>query len=142
MVHAGAAGLAVELAEKAQLPTVMTLMALGAMPVTHPLSLGMLGQHGAPCTNLALEECDLLVAVGARFDDRAIGKVAAFCPQARIIHIDIDPAELGKIRTTHVGIVADVGEALARLLPRVPAQPRTAWRGPPRPTPCAGRASG
>ena len=72
----------------------MTLMALGAMPVDHPLSLGMLGMHGARCTNMALEECDLLIAVGARFDDRATGKVAAFCPRAKIIHIDIDHSEL------------------------------------------------
>jgi thiamine pyrophosphate-dependent acetolactate synthase large subunit-like protein len=71
-----ARGQAVALAEKASLPTVMTLMALGAMPVDHPLSLGMLGMHGARCTNLALDECDLLIAVGARFDDRATGKVA------------------------------------------------------------------
>jgi acetolactate synthase-1/2/3 large subunit len=102
----------VELAEKAGLPTVMTLMALGAMPVDHPLSLGMLGMHAARYTNLALDECDLLIAVGARFDDRATGKVAAFCPQARIIHIDIDPAELDKIKTAHIGITADVQEAL------------------------------
>jgi acetolactate synthase-1/2/3 large subunit len=127
VAHAGAARLAVELAEKESLPTVMTLMALGAMPVDHPRSLGMLGQHGAPCTNLALEECDLLIAVGARFDDRATGKVAAFCPQAKIIHIDIDPAELHKIKAAQVGIVADVGEALARLLPRVPGRTRQAW---------------
>jgi acetolactate synthase-1/2/3 large subunit len=98
------------------------------MPVDHPLLLGMLGQHGAPCANLALEECDLLIAVGARFDDRATGKVAAFCPQARIIHMDIDPAEVGKIKAVHVGIVADVGEALARLLPLVPADARRSWR--------------
>lgn len=127
VVHAGAAPLAVALAEKAGLPTVMTLMALGAMPVDHPLSLGMLGQHGAPYTNLALDDCDLLIAVGARFDDRATGKVAAFCPQAKVIHIDIDPAELHKIKTAHVGIVADVGEALGRLLPLVPVQVRPDW---------------
>lgn len=127
VIHAGAADLAVKLAEKANLPTVMTLMALGAMPVDHPLSLGMLGMHGAPYTNLALDECDLLIAVGARFDDRATGKVAAFCPQARIIHIDIDAAELDKIKTAHVGIVADVGEALTRLLPLVPENPRKSW---------------
>jgi len=127
VIHAGAADLAVALAEKASLPTVMTLMALGAMPVDHPLSLGMLGMHGAPCANLALEECDLLIAVGARFDDRATGKVAAFCPQAKIVHIDIDAAELDKIKSAHVGIVADLGEALARLLPRIPENPRTAW---------------
>ena len=127
VVHAGAAPLAVALAEKAGLPTVMTLMALGAMPVDHPLSLGMLGQHGAPYTNLALDDCDLLIAVGARFDDRATGKVAAFCPQAKVIHIDIDPAELHKIKAAHVGIVADVGEALGQLLPLVPVQARPAW---------------
>ena len=127
VVHAGAAPLAVALAEKASLPTVMTLMALGAMPVDHPLSLGMLGQHGAPYTNLALDDCDLLIAVGARFDDRATGKVAAFCPQAKVIHIDIDPAELHKIKAAHVGIVADVGEALGQLLPLVPVQARPAW---------------
>ncbi|WP_306603313.1 acetolactate synthase large subunit [Azonexus sp.] len=127
VIHANAANLAVDLAEKANLPTVMTLMALGAMPVDHPLSLGMLGMHGAPYTNLALDECDLLIAVGARFDDRATGKVAAFCPQAKIIHIDIDPAELDKIKSAHIGIVADVGEALQRLLPLVSENPRNRW---------------
>ncbi len=127
VVHSGASALAVELAEKAGLPTVMTLMALGAMPVNHPLSLGMLGMHGARYTNLALDECDLLIAVGARFDDRATGKVAAFCPQAKIIHIDIDPAELDKIKTAHVGIGADVGEALGQLLPAVFENSRKIW---------------
>jgi len=127
VVHSGAAQLAVALAEQAALPTVMTLMALGAMPVDHPLSLGMLGMHGARCTNLAPDECDLLIAVGARFDDRATGKVAAFCPGARIIHIDIDPSELDKIKTAHIGITGDVGKVLAALLPRVPASLRTAW---------------
>jgi acetolactate synthase-1/2/3 large subunit len=127
VIHSNAAPLAVQLAERAGLPTVQTLMALGAMPAGHPLLLGMLGQHGAPCANLALEECDLLIAVGARFDDRATRKVAAFCPQARIIHIDIDPAELHKIKRAHVGIVADVGEALARLLPLVAATERKDW---------------
>jgi acetolactate synthase-1/2/3 large subunit len=128
VVHAGAAGEAVELAEKAGLPTVMTLMALGTMPVDHPLSLGMLGMHAARYTNLALDECDLLIAIGARFDDRATGKVAAFCPQAKIIHIDIDPAELDKIKTAHLGITADVREALTRLLPAVAASERTEWQ--------------
>ena len=127
VVHSGAAATAVDLAEKANLPTVMTLMALGAMPVDHPLSLGMLGMHGARYCNLALDECDLLVAVGARFDDRATGKVAAFCPQAKIVHIDIDPAELDKIKAAHVGITADVNDALGRLLPLVSENPRTAW---------------
>lgn len=128
VVHSGAAASAVELAEKSTLPTVMTLMALGAMPVDHPLSLGMLGMHGARSTNLILDQCDLLIAVGARFDDRATGKVAAFCPGAKIIHIDIDPAELDKIKTAHIGITADVQEALAELLPLVHDDQRSAWR--------------
>ena len=127
VVHSGAAALAVALAETAALPTVMTLMALGAMPVDHPLSLGMLGMHAARYTNLALDECDLLIAVGARFDDRATGKVAAFCPEARIIHIDIDPAELGKIKTAHVAITADVRMALSALLPAVAVDERPGW---------------
>jgi acetolactate synthase-1/2/3 large subunit len=127
VVHSGAATSAIALAEKAGLPTVMTLMALGAMPVDHPLALGMLGMHAARYTNLALEECDLLIAVGSRFDDRATGKVAAFCPQAKIIHIDIDPAELDKIKTAHIGISADVQEALDQLLPAVFENSRKIW---------------
>nr|MBP8278136.1 acetolactate synthase large subunit [Propionivibrio sp.] len=118
---------AVELAEKASLPTVMTLMALGAMPVDHALSLGMLGMHGARCTNLALEECDLLIAVGARFDDRATGKVSAFCPNAKIIHVDIDRSELDKIKTAHVGIRGDVTQVLGKLLPQVKSSLRQDW---------------
>lgn len=127
VVHSGAASSAIDLAEKSNLPTVMTLMALGTMPVDHPLSLGMLGMHAARYTNLALEECDLLIAVGARFDDRATGKVAAFCPQAKIIHIDIDPAELDKIKTAHLGIAADVQEALKQLIPAVANNDRQVW---------------
>jgi acetolactate synthase I/II/III large subunit len=127
VVASNAAALAVQLAEKSGLPTVQTLMALGAMPATHPLALGMLGQHGAPCANLALDECDLLIAVGARFDDRATGKVAEFCSRARIVHIDIDAAEVGKIKSANVGIVADAAEALAGLVPLVAPRARTAW---------------
>ncbi|PKO86946.1 MAG: acetolactate synthase, large subunit, biosynthetic type [Betaproteobacteria bacterium HGW-Betaproteobacteria-10] len=127
VIHSGASTAAIELAEKASLPTVMTLMALGAMPVDHPLALGMLGMHAARYTNLALDECDLLIAVGARFDDRATGKVAAFCPQAKIIHIDIDPAELDKIKTAHIGITADINEALGQLLPAVFQNSRKIW---------------
>ncbi|MDP2882608.1 MAG: acetolactate synthase large subunit [Azonexus sp.] len=127
VIHSGASVAAIELAEKASLPTVMTLMALGAMPVDHPLALGMLGMHAARYTNLALDECDLLIAIGARFDDRATGKVAAFCPQAKIIHIDIDPAELDKIKTAHIGIMADISEALGQLLPAVFQNSRKNW---------------
>jgi acetolactate synthase-1/2/3 large subunit len=127
VISAGAAHLATRLAEKAGIPATMTLMGLGTLPMDHPRSLGMLGMHAARYTNMALESCDLLIAAGVRFDDRATGKVAAFCPQARIIHIDIDPSELGKIKNAHVGIVGDVREVLAALLPLVEAQLRADW---------------
>ncbi len=127
VVASGASHAAVTLAEQAGLPTTMTLMALGAMPMDHPLSIGMLGMHGARYTNYILEEADLLICVGARFDDRAIGKAAQFCPKARIIHIDIDPSELHKIKTAHVAITADVGQALEALLPRIKVTLRKRW---------------
>ena len=127
IVHSGAATEAVELAEKLDLPTTMTLMALGAMPMNHPLSLGMLGMHAARYTNLALHECDLLIAVGARFDDRATGKVQAFCPQANIIHVDIDPGELNKIKAATLGITGDARAFLKSLLPVAMPRRRTAW---------------
>ncbi len=129
VVHGGASELAIRLAETASLPTTMTLMGLGAMPVDHPLAIGMLGMHAARFTNIALEECDLLIAAGARFDDRATGKVAEFCPRAKIVHIDIDHSELDKIKTVHVGIVGDVGAVLENLLPQIQGNPRTEWLG-------------
>ncbi|EHD20106.1 MULTISPECIES: acetolactate synthase large subunit [Brenneria] len=127
IISASAHRQAVQLAERAGLPTTMTLMALGAMPADHPLSLGMLGMHAARSTNLILQQADLLIVLGARFDDRAIGKAEQFCPQAGIIHIDIDAAELGKIRRPHVALHADVAQALDRLLPLVASQRRDAW---------------
>ncbi|HMV18240.1 MAG TPA: acetolactate synthase large subunit [Zoogloea sp.] len=127
VIHSGASQLAVTLAEQASLPTTMTLMALGAMPMDHPLAIGMLGMHGARYTNYVLEESDLIICVGARFDDRAIGKAAEFCPNAKIIHIDIDPSELHKIKTAHVAIAGDVGQVLGELLPRVKPQLRKRW---------------
>ena len=127
VIHSGAAAEVVELAEKGGLPTVMTLMALGAMPVDHPLALGMLGMHGARCTNMALEECDLLIAVGARFDDRATGKVAEFCPDAKIVHIDIDASELGKVKAPTVSVRGDVKAVLHELQPQLRAVVRAHW---------------
>lgn len=115
------------LMERSNIPTTMTLMGLGAVPVDHALSLGMLGMHAAPYTNMALDACDLLIAVGARFDDRATGKVSAFCPDAKVIHIDIDPGELGKIRHAQVGIIGDVQTVLAHLIPMISADSRTEW---------------
>ena len=127
VIHSNASALVCALAEKASLPTTQTLMGLGAMPSDHPLSLGMLGMHAARYTNFALEECDLLIAVGARFDDRATGKVAAFCPGAKIIHIDIDPSELNKIKTATLGLVGDVAGVVEALLPQVEGQLREPW---------------
>jgi acetolactate synthase-1/2/3 large subunit len=128
VIHSDACVLARQLAEKGSIPATMTLMALGSIPSDHSLSIGMLGMHAARYTNLALEECDLLIAAGARFDDRATGKVAQFCPRAKVIHIDIDASELHKIRAAQVGIVGDVGAALRALLPFVEENPRREWR--------------
>ncbi|HFT0377301.1 TPA: acetolactate synthase large subunit [Enterobacter mori] len=117
-----------QFAEKANLPTTMTLMALGMLPKAHPLSLGMLGMHGARSTNYILQEADLLIVMGARFDDRAIGKTEQFCPNAKIIHVDIDRAELGKIKQPHVAIQGEVAEVLAQLIPQTDAADRADWR--------------
>ncbi|EPN4913062.1 TPA: acetolactate synthase large subunit [Enterobacter cloacae] len=117
-----------QFAEKANLPTTMTLMALGMLPKAHQLSLGMLGMHGARSTNYILQEADLLIVMGARFDDRAIGKTEQFCPNAKIIHVDIDRAELGKIKQPHVAIQGDVADVLAQLIPQTDATDRADWR--------------
>jgi acetolactate synthase I/II/III large subunit len=128
VIHAGAANLACELAERGDLPTVMTLMALGAVPEGHPLSLGMLGMHGAAATNNALHRCDLLIAVGARFDDRATGRLAEFCPDASVIHLDIDASEIDKMRRADIPLRGDVGPTLELLLQKVGKCRRAAWR--------------
>jgi acetolactate synthase-1/2/3 large subunit len=128
IVHSGAAAAAVAVAERSSLPTVMTLMGLGALPTDHPLSLGMLGMHGAPYTNRALDECDLLIAVGARFDDRATGRLAEFCRRATVIHVDVDAAELGKLRKPDLAIPADARGVLERWLPKLRPRRRERWR--------------
>ncbi|MBI4963225.1 MAG: acetolactate synthase large subunit [Desulfomonile tiedjei] len=127
VIHSGAAELATRLAEKGSIPVTMTLMGLGAVPADHPRSIGMLGMHAERYTNMVLEDCDLLIATGVRFDDRATGKAAQFCPAADIIHIDIDGSELDKIKTACVGIVGDVGEVLQALLPMIDENPRSEW---------------
>lgn len=90
-------------------------MGLGSFPADHTLSLGMLGMHGTRYANYAIGECDLLIAVGVRFDDRVTGKIETFAPHAKVIHIDIDAAEIGKNVAVHVPIVGDVGEVLAAI---------------------------
>jgi acetolactate synthase-1/2/3 large subunit len=108
-----------ELAERFQIPVTTTLMGLGAFDEHHPLSVGMLGMHGTAYANFAVSECDLLVAVGARFDDRVTGKLDEFASRAKVIHIDIDPAEVGKNRAPEVPIVGDVRKVLEQMLERV-----------------------
>jgi acetolactate synthase-1/2/3 large subunit len=121
VIASGAAELARELAHRLSTPVVSTLMALGAIPADDPLFMGMLGMHGTKATNVLLDEADLVLAIGARFDDRATGKVAEFCPRATIAHIDIDRAEIGKIKNPFLGLVGDASEILRRLLAQVGA---------------------
>lgn len=109
------------LAEKAGLPVTTTLMGLGAFPGNHRLSLGMLGMHGTRYANYAICECDCLIAVGARFDDRVTGKIEAFAPKAKVVHIDIDPAEIGKNVRVDVPIAGDVRMVLGELIPKIEA---------------------
>jgi acetolactate synthase-1/2/3 large subunit len=97
----------VELAERALIPVTTTLMGLGCIPGDHPLNLGMLGMHGTEYANYAVTECDFMLAVGVRFDDRVTGKLETFAPHAKIVHIDIDPAEIGKNKVVDVPIVGD-----------------------------------
>ncbi|MDJ0626242.1 MAG: biosynthetic-type acetolactate synthase large subunit [Candidatus Caenarcaniphilales bacterium] len=109
-----------ELAERFSLPIVWTLMGKGAVSDEHPLNLGMLGMHGTPTANFAIYESDLLIAIGVRFDDRATGKLEAFAPKAKVIHIDIDPAEIGKNRKLKpfidISLLGDAKEVLNHLL--------------------------
>jgi acetolactate synthase-1/2/3 large subunit len=127
VVKARAYALVRELAELAQIPVTTTLMALGTLPPQHPLNLGMLGMHAARYTNRVLDECDLLIAVGARFDDRATGKPQDFAPRARVIHIDIDARALGKIRQPALAIAGDAATALHELMSRAHYQHRPQW---------------
>ena len=121
-------------AETANVPVVTTLMARGAFPDGHPLALGMPGMHGTYTATTAIQKSDVLIAVGARFDDRVTGAVASFAPNAKVIHIDVDPAEIGKVRNPEVPIVGDARKVLAALLDRMgglraagPAPERKEW---------------
>ena len=119
------------IAERYQIPVTTTLMGKGAFDENDPLSVGMLGMHGTAYANFAVTECDLLIAVGARFDDRVTGKLDTFAPRARVVHFEIDPAEVGKNRHAEVAVLGDLGLSLARLVElslQQSAEPRTtAW---------------
>ena len=104
-----------EFAKRSGIPAVATLKALGAIPTDEPNFLGMLGMHGTRAANMAIDNCDLLICVGARFDDRATGKLDSFAPRAKVIHIDGDPAEIGKLRVPEVAIAGDLSAILDSL---------------------------
>jgi len=116
-----------ELAEKAQIPVITTLLGTSSFPENHMLSLGMLGMHGLAYANMAVSNADLVIAIGMRFDDRATGVVSGFAPKASIIHIDIDPAEIGKNVRVDVPIVGDVKNVLRELNKQVTNQTHVGW---------------
>ncbi len=111
---------------QARIPTVLTLKGLGALPATDPCHMGMLGMHGSRAANHAVQACDVLIVVGARFDDRATGKLAEFAPDARVVHLDADICEIGKLRAADVSVHGDIVYALERLTPALGMQ---AYRG-------------
>jgi acetolactate synthase-1/2/3 large subunit len=118
----------VGLADLMCIPVTTTLMGLGAIPGDHPLNLGMLGMHGTAFANFAVTECDCLIAIGVRFDDRVTGNIQTFAPQAQIIHIDIDPAEIGKNKAVDIPIVGDVKAVLTDILAKITSGARyEAW---------------
>src|SRR4051794_2085446 len=116
VIHAEASAELIELATGDRFPVTSTLMGLGAFPAPHPQWLGMLGMHGTRAANYAMDEADLILAVGARFDDRITGKLSEFAPRAKFIHIDVDPAEISKNVPAHIPIVGDAGNILGRLV--------------------------
>jgi len=116
-----------DLALKANIPVTTTLMSLGSFPETHPLSLGMLGMHGTPYANYAVSDADLIIALGVRFDDRITGKLDEFGSKAKIIHIDIDPAEVGKNVLVDIPIIGDVKKILERLNEFTLKKKETEW---------------
>jgi acetolactate synthase-1/2/3 large subunit len=117
------------LAQKAQIPVGLTLLGIGGFPQSHDLCLGMIGMHGFAHANRAIHESDLLIGVGMRFDDRVTGKLSEFAPNARVIHIDIDPAEIGKNVEAHVPVVGDAKQALALLGEEVECLQHDDWLG-------------
>jgi acetolactate synthase-1/2/3 large subunit len=114
--------------EKSGVPVIFTLLGLGSFPESHPQSLGLMGMHGHREANAALEQCDLLVNIGARFDDRATGRIDGFAPNAKIVHVDIDPAEIGKNVVTDIPVVGDAKEVLTALIPEVESRQHDEWR--------------
>ena len=115
ILKSGAMDEVIELAERAHIPIGMTLLGIGSVPAAHPLNLGMMGMHGESWVNEAIQEADLLIALGMRFDDRVTGKLAEYAPNAKKIHVDIDPSELNKNVKADVAIAGDLKAGAAGL---------------------------
>ena len=116
-----------ELAEKASIPVAMTLLGIGAVPASHPLNLGMMGMHGEAWVNTAIQEADLLIALGMRFDDRVTGNLKSYAPNAKKIHVEIDPAEVNKNVAVDVALIGDLRSVLDQVLPAVERGDRSEW---------------
>src|SRR6267143_3509244 len=129
IVRSGASDLLVEFAEKTGCPVASTLLGLGGFPASHPLSLGMMGMHGEAWVNKAIQDADLLIALGMRFDDRVTGKLSTYALNARKIHVEIDPSEINKNVKVDVALMGDAAWALRELMGRVRSRPRAAWHG-------------
>ena len=127
VILSGAQKQLLELAERMDAPAVSSLMGLGAMPHDNPRMLGMLGMHGTHAANIAMQRCDLLVAVGVRFSDRALGNAATFAPNAKVLHIDVDRAEINKNVTTTLHITGDARIVLELLLPKLSQSTHEQW---------------
>ncbi len=127
IILSGAGELVRQFAEKAHVPIAMTLLGIGAIPASHPLNLGMMGMHGESWVNTAIQEADLLLAFGMRFDDRVTGNLKNYATKAKKIHIDIDPAEINKNVKVDVALVGDLGEVLEELIPKTEAKTRSPW---------------
>jgi acetolactate synthase-1/2/3 large subunit len=127
IVKAGAGDLLRAFVEKAHVPVASTLLGLGGFPATHPMSLGMMGMHGEAWVNHAIQDADLLIALGMRFDDRVTGRLATYAPRARKIHVEIDRTEIDKNVKVDLALVDDVARVLAALTPRVKSRKREPW---------------
>jgi acetolactate synthase I/II/III large subunit len=129
IVESGARDQVIAFAERQQIPVASTLLGLGAFPTTHPLSLGMMGMHGESWVNHAIQSSDLLLAFGMRFDDRVTGNLASYAPNAKKIHIEIDPSEINKNVKVDVALIGDLRQVLDQLLPLLPARDGAGWIG-------------
>jgi acetolactate synthase I/II/III large subunit len=127
IMMSGAEAVIARFVERTNIPVAMTLLGLGGFPASHPLNLGMMGMHGEAWVNNAIQEADLLLAFGMRFDDRVTGKLSTYAPNAKKIHIDIDPSEINKNVRADVGIVGDLRETLEEMLPMIEPRTCTEW---------------